>query len=292
MVKKLKFRKFRYLLLSLLCSQQIYAQVTTVQPSIMVIPFVQEGQDIRTTLDWSSDKRQIIAQVNGAFADKGYPTRDFYQVFKNISQNAVFEDDSQSDLKTQVIESSGADIYIEADVNVVRQNDGNSVRVVLKACDAATGKVLASKIGDSGKFYTDNIGKLGTKAVDKAMDGFLATLQQSFNDMMINGRSIVINLTFHENSDFDANTEVGNGDQLRDLLEEWMEDNAYRNYASPPRVVAKKMIWEDVRIPIRDSRGNNYSINTFARNLYKFLRSNNIDATRQVNGGTLYIQIN
>lgn len=279
-------------LLSLLFSSFVLAQVNTVQPSIMVVPFVPEGSDIRKSLDVSNDKRQVIAQISGAFADKGFATKDFYANFKSVSNNAAFEDDSQTDLKSQIIASSGADIFVEADISINRQSDGNSVRVVLKACEASTAKVLASKISDSGRFYTTDIGKLGAKAVEKAMEGFLATMQQSFNDIVVNGRSIVVNVSFNETSDYDTTSEVGDsGDELRDVLEEWMEKNSYKNYYHIQGTTTKKMIFDDIRIPLKDENGNNYNINKFSRSLANFFKSLGMSVDRDLNGGTLYIKV-
>lgn len=279
-------------MLSLLLSSLVLAQVNTVQPSIMVVPFVPEGTDIRKSLDVSNDKRQVIAQISGAFADKGFATKDFYANFKSVSNNAAFEDDSQTDLKSQIIASSGADIFVEADISINLQNDGNSVRLVLKACEASTAKVLASKIGDSGRFYTTDIGKLGAKAVEKAMEGFFATMQQSFNDIVMNGRSIVVNVSFNEMSDYDTTSEVGeSGDELRDVLEEWMEKNSYKNYYHIQGTTAKKMIFDDVRIPLKDENGNNYNINKFSRSLANFFKSMGLSVDRDLNGGTLYIKV-
>lgn len=279
-------------LLSLLVGSFVLAQVNTVQPSVMVVPFVPESADIRKILDVSNNKRQVIAQISGAFADKGFATKDFYANFKSISNNAAFEADSQTDLKSQIIASSGADIFVEVDININCQNEGNSVRVVLKAYEASTAKVLASKIGDSGKFYTTNIGKLGSKAVEKAMEGFLVTMQQSFNDIVVNGRSIVVNVSFNETSDYDTTSEVGDsGDELRDLLEEWMEKNSYKNYYHIQGTTAKKMIFDDVRIPLKDENGNNYNINKFSRSLANFFKGLGMSVERDLNGGTLYIKV-
>ena len=280
-------------LLGLIMSTFIYAQVNTVQPSIMVIPFVPEGADIRKSLDVSNDKRQVIAQISGAFADQGFATKDFYANFKGVSQNAAFEDDTQTDLKSQIIQSSGADIFVEADISINKQTDGNSVRVVIKACEASTAKVLASKIGDSGRFYTTDIGKLGAKAVEKAMAGFLTTMQQSFDDIVNNGRSIVINVSFSEMSDFDTSSKVGDsGEELRDVLEDWMEQNSYKNYYHIQGTTAKKMIFDDVRIPLKDpTTGNNYNINKFSRSLANFFKKYNMSVDRDMNGGTLYIKV-
>lgn len=279
-------------LLCLFVNSFVFAQVNTVQPSIMIVPFVPEGVDIRKSLDISNDKRQVIAQISGAFADKGFATKDFYANFKSVSNNAAFEDDSQTDLKSLIIASSGADIFVEADISINRQNDGNSVRVVLKAYEASTARVLASKIGDSGRFYTTDIGKLGAKAVEKAMEGFLTTMQQSFNDIVVNGTSIVINVSFNEMSDYDTTSEVGDsGDELRDVLEEWMENNSYKNYYHIQGTTAKKMIFDDVRIPLKDENGNNYNINKFSRSLANFFKGLGMSVDRDLNGGILYIKV-
>lgn len=280
-------------MLGLFISSVVMAQVNTVQPSIMVIPFVPEGADIRKALDVSNEKRQVIAAISGAFADKGFQTKDFYANFKAVTQNSAFEDGTKTDLKSQIIQSSGADIFVEADININKSGDGNSVRIVIKACEASTAKVLASKIGDSGKFYTTDYGKLGTKAVQKAMEGFLTTMQQSFNDMIANGRSIAVNITFSEMSDYDTTSEVGeDGYELRDLLELWMEENAYKNYYHIQGTTDKKMIFDEVRIPLKDpTTGRNYNINKFSMSLAKFFKDNGMQVDRNMNGGTLYITV-
>lgn len=280
-------------MLGLFFSTVAMAQVNTVQPSIMVIPFVPEGADIRKALDVSNEKRQVIAQISGAFADKGFATKDFYANFKSVSQNAAFEEGTKTDLKSQIIQNSGADIFVEADININKGNDGNSVRVVLKACESSTAKVLASKIGDSGKFYTTDYGKLGAKAVQKAMEGFLTTMQQSFNDMVENGRSIVVNITFDEMSDYDTATEIGeDGFELRDVLELWMEENAYKNYYHIQGTTDKKMIFDEVRIPLKDPKtGRNYNVNKFSMSLAMFFKQHGMQIERNLNGGTLYITV-
>ena len=286
-------KRFFLILLGLFISSVVMAQVNTVQPSIMVIPFVPEGADIRKALDVSNEKRQVIAQISGAFADKGFQTKDFYANFKTVTQNSAFEDGTKTDLKSQIIQSSGADIFVEADININKSGDGNSVRVVIKACEASISKVLASKIGDSGKFYTTDYGKLGAKAVQKAMEGFLTTMQQSFNDMIANGRSIVVNVTFSEMSDYDTTTELGeDGFELRDLLELWMEENAYKNYYHIQGTTDKKMVFDEVRIPLKDpTTGRNYNINKFSMSLASFFKKYGMQVDRNMNGGTLYITV-
>jgi hypothetical protein len=125
------------------------------------------------------------------------------------------------------------------------------------------------------------------------MEGFLTTMQQSFNDMIANGRSIVVNVTFSEMSDYDTTTELGeDGFELRDLLELWMEENAYKNYYHIQGTTDKKMVFDEVRIPLKDpTTGRNYNINKFSMSLVSFFKKYGMQVDRNMNGGTLYITV-
>jgi hypothetical protein len=102
----------------------------------------------------------------------------------------------------------------------------------------------------------------------------------------------VVNVSFGESSEFDTTSKVGDsGDELRDLLEEWMEDNAFKNYYHIQGTTAKKMIFDDVRIPLKDANGNNYNINKFSRSLANFFKTLGMSVDRDLNGGTLYIKV-
>ena len=65
--------------------------------------------------------------------------------------------DNKTDLKTQIVQQSGADIYVEAEMNVLLSGSGNSVKIILTAYEISTGNSLANKVGESNKFYTDDI---------------------------------------------------------------------------------------------------------------------------------------
>lgn len=285
-------RNFLFLL-GLYISSLVMAQVNTVQPTIMVVPFIKEGEDARKVLDDANDKRQVINAIEGAFSKRGYKTKNIYQVFKNQSQRVAFQDGAATDLVSKIVAASGADISIEADININQQSNGTSVRVGLSAREVSTSNVLASKIGDSGRFYTTDIGKLGEKAIEKGMDDFLATMQNSFNDMIVNGRSISVEISFDEMSDYDMSSEVGSsGDELRDVLEEWMEQNAYKNYYHIQGTTDKSMIFDEVRIPLKNENGTNYNASKFGKQLGDFFKNDlGLEVKRTVSVGKLFIMV-
>ena len=141
-------------------------QTVTVQPKIMVVPFVKEGEDIRNVLENDVNKRIVLTKIKEAFDSRGFTTVDFLGRLKALSKANGLAMDNQSDLKTMIIQQSGADIYVDAEIDVVLSGSGNGVKVIMTAYDTSTGNSLANKVGDSGKFYTDDIGRLASKAVE------------------------------------------------------------------------------------------------------------------------------
>ena len=168
----------------------------TVQPKIMVVPFVKENEDLRTILEEDADKRIIITKIKEAFDSRGFTTVDFFGKLKSISSGDAMASDHQQDLKSMIITNSGADIYVDAEMIVNMSGSGNSVKVIVTAYDASTGNSLSNKVGESGKFYTDDIGRLGSKAIESCAEDFLNVMQMKFNDIVENGRSINLLIGF------------------------------------------------------------------------------------------------
>ena len=267
--------------------------VVTVQPKIMVIPYTKEGEDIRSVLEEDVNKRITLTKIKEAFDSRGFTTVDFTARLKAMSQSAVFNADNQSDLKSQLIEMSGADIYVEAEMDILFSESGNSVKVIISAYDVSTGASLANKVGESGKFYTDDIGKLASKAISTCAEEFLNTIQMKFTDIVENGRSLIINFGFDEASAYLMSSEVGSqGLQLSDEIELWMEENAYKNNYHIQGTTDKQMIFDDVRIPLKDPKnGSNYNANKFALAIFKFMKSLGLQIQRDIKGTTVYITI-
>ena len=282
-----------YFLFSISVFMGFAQDVVTVQPKIMVIPYTKEGEDIRSVLEEDVNKRITLTKIKEAFDSRGFTTVDFTARLKAMSQSAVFNADNQSDLKSQLIEMSGADIYVEAEMDILFSESGNSVKVIISAYDVSTGASLANKVGESGKFYTDDIGKLASKAISTCAEEFLNTIQMKFTDIVENGRSLIISFGFDEASAYLMSSEVGSqGLQLSDEIELWMEENAYKNNYHIQGTTDKQMIFDDVRIPLKDPKnGSNYNANKFALAIFKFMKSLGLHIQRDIKGTTVYITI-
>ncbi len=280
------------MLFALMPTAGITAQ-NTVQPKIMVIPYVKQGEDLRTVLESDVNKRIVITKIKEAFDNRGFTTVDFVAKMKAISSDAAMTSDNQTDLKTMIVQQSGADIYVETEVDVLMSPSGNSVKIIVTGFECSTGNSLSNKVGESGKFYTDDIGKLASKAIESIAEDFLNTMQLKFTDIVNNGRSVMINFGFADDSQLLMSSEVGaQGLQLSDEIEMWMEAHAFKNNYHIQATTDRQMIFDDVRIPLKDpNTGNNYNTNKFALEILKFMRSLGIQIQRDVKGSTIYITI-
>jgi len=267
-------------------------QVVTVQPKIMVIPYTKEGEDLRTILEQDENKRIAITKIKEGFDSRGFTTVDFVARLKAAKDNNVFTSDNQTDIKTMIVEMSGADVYVQAEVIVEKGQSGNSVKLILTAYEISTGNSLANKIGESGRFYTDDFNKLSSKAVESCVEDFLNVIQSKFTDIVNNGKSIMVDISFDPGSNYKMSSEVGDGLPLSDQIELWMEENAFKNNYHIQGTTDVRMIFDDVRIPLKDqSTGNNYNTNRFGLEMYRFFQKLGISIGRDIKGNTLYITI-
>lgn len=268
-------------------------QVATVQPKIMVIPYTKEGEDLRIVLENDENKRIAIAKIKEGFDNRGFTTVDFIAKLKAAKDNNVFTSDNQTDIKSQIIQMSGADVYVQAEVIVEKGQSGNSVKLILTAYEASTGNSLSNKVGESGKFYTDDFNKLASKAVESCVEDFLNVMQTKFTDIVNNGKSVIIDISFSADSKYKMSSEIGSDAlPLSDQIEMWMEKNSFKNNYHIQGTTDLKMILDDVKIPLKDqATGNNYNPNKFALELFKFFKGLGLQPGKDVKGSTIYITI-
>ena len=256
----------------------IFAQ-SVVQPKIMVIPYTKEGEDIRTVLEADENKRIVLTKIKEAFDERGVTTIDFIAKLKAMESGNVFNLENKQDAKSLIIDMSGADIYVESEIICLQ--------------GASSGKTESRvKIGESGTFYTNDIGKLGMKAISSCADDFLRIMQEKFSSITENGRSLMLQIGFDENSQYTMESEVGTqGFQLQDEIELWVEEHSYNGNYHLQGVSPMKMVFDDVKLPLTDETGKNYSTSKFGMEMLRFFRSLNLPISRSNKGNTLYITI-
>ncbi|HUR00753.1 MAG TPA: DUF6175 family protein [Gemmatimonadaceae bacterium] len=266
---------------------------TVPQPRIMVIPRVNEGQDIRRVLDSDLLLRVALAKVKEAYDARGFTTVDFVGRLKAANDNGLFTSQSQSDIKEQIIQLSGADIYIEVEPSTTSVEGGPSAIVVLGAYEASTGNSLASTVGNSGVFRGATDPQLIQRAVTSAMDGFLDAMQSKFLVMLDEGHAILVDVGLQQgiHTTFDSPF-MGKEGSLAELLESWISNNSLRNNYHLQGTTQNRMVFDDVRIPLRDPRtGRSYGASQFGNQLAAYMRTLGLTVSRDIKSSTLVITV-
>lgn len=278
--------------ISMLILSTVWAAAGNVQPKIMVVPYVKEGEDIRTVLEQDPNKRVILTKIKEAFDSRGFTTVDFLGKLKAASVQTGLASEQQQDLKSMIISNSGADIYVDAEMITNFSSSGNSVRVIVTAYDISTGNSLSNKVGESGKFYTDDIGRLGSKAIESCAEDFLNIMQTKFNDILETGRSINLTIGFAEDSEKNMNSEIGDeGLTIADHIELWLGENAYQGNYHIQGTTSTQMIVDDLKLPLTSENGSTYNINKFGLEFLKFSRQLGLKITRDISNNSLIITI-
>jgi len=269
-------------------------KVNQIQPKIMVIPFTRESEDIRTVIDTNTKVRIAINKVKEAFDKRGFTTVDFLAKLKAAKETGVFTSENKMDIKTQIIQFSGADIYVMVDLIFTRTSTGNSVSLNLSGNEASTGNSIANKTGTTNKFYTEDINMLSQKAAESIADEFLDIMQTKFNDIVENGKSITVNISFSSNAIRNMDSELGpSATPLADLLRVWMSENAYKGVFNDQGYSSNLYNFSDVRIPLKNqTNGRNYTTGEFALLLYNYIKSLGLSPKKSVQLNKIYITIN
>lgn len=259
-------------------------------PTIMVIPYANQGEDLRTLVEKDVNKRIVLNKIREAFDVAGYTTIDFVARLKAISNNDIFMEGSQTDIKNTLIQNSGSDVYIEAEIIIMN----NSVKIILTGYDTSTGASLANVVGESGTFPGMNdYGKLGQAAIDNCSGEFISFLNEKIADQGENGKAVVLNISVDETSKITLETEVGTqGLPLSDEIELWVDEHSYKSNYHLQGSTKTLMVFDEIRIAPKDEKeANNYNASKFSLDFLKLMRELGVSIQREIKGNTIYVKI-
>ena len=278
-----------FMMLTVLAQEK---EQVTIQPTIMAIPFAAEGRSTRSLYEFNELNRIAITKVKEAFDQRGVNTIDFRAKLKQAQNAEVMTEDQEWTLKDEVIKMSGADIYVEVEANSDRSKTGNSVTCIMTAFDAFSGESLANKVSTSPRFKTDNFEKLTAKAVEAEVDNLLNTIQDKFNNIIKTGRTITMEVGIEIGSDITLDSEVDDsGLYLSEIIEEWVEENAYNNYFHLQGQSDTRMFFDIIKVPLKQDNGSNYRVSKFVIALRKFLKSKDVKVDRSIVGSAITVTL-
>jgi len=249
---------------------------------------------MRTILEGDPLRRVAVTTVKEGFDNLGFSTVDARGVMDAVSRAGALTIDAESDFKTQVIEQSRADIYVEVEVLQTETNgDELAASAIRTAYLTTNGLSLANSIGYSGRFRGVAEERLVGRAAGDELDAFLATMQRGFDDVVANGAVVAVEITVAQGADYDLASEVGpDNDQLGFVIEDWFADNAWYGDYNISGSTDVRMILDAVKIPLRDPETcRNYNPSQFSRELIRYLRTLDVRARQTISRGMIIIEI-
>ena len=232
-------------------------------PSLMVIPAdswcaangYMKSENGRQVPDYekawqgSQDLFNVVAKIGELMTDRGFPLKDMSQSLKNIAQVR-------------------ADILMEVGWKVNKTGPKQSITYTLRGVDAYTHKQVAAGSGTGQPSFTAELPILIEEAVLERMDNFADQLQAHFDDLLQNGREISV---FIKTANKIKLSQEYHGEELTDIIEEWMAQNAVECRYSQNNVTDTTMDFEQVRIPVSGDNGTALDARHFITGLRKML---------------------
>lgn len=258
------------------CKQHNFTKTFDNQGTEEVIP------DYQKALSTDKDLNNVISKINILMADRGFPLQDMQQSQKSI--NNISAEDRLLTSRTSgatIAESpldrlrrtAKADILLEVDWTISEVGPKKTVTYNLKGLDAYSNKQVAGAQGTGAPSFSAEVPVLLEEAVQDNMDNFTAQLQAHFDDMMANGREVVIDVRVFDNGSGLTLEEEFNGTELSEIIDNWMAENTVNHRFSKADATENYINYDQVRIPLYKANGMPQDTNDFTRTLAKFLRN-------------------
>ena len=230
----------------------------------------------------NSELKNVIIQINGLFVNLGFPLESAED---NISGNDEEEDEEEF----MESEESGAgitktsydilmnkfkpDITIKLGWEVNEMGFNQSITYRLEAVDSYSNKSVASVIG-TGPVMKCNvpISVMLEQSVNDKMPAFTEQIRSYFNTLQSEGREISLRVKIWENAGFSLSTEFG-GKELGDIIKEWLSDNTINHKFTRVNATPNMVRYRQIRIPLKNSIGEEYDATEFVQNLRDYLSS-------------------
>lgn len=258
------------------CKQHNFTKTFDNQGTEEIIP------DYQKALSTDKDLNNVISKINILMADRGFPLQDMQQSLKSI--NNISTEDRLLTSRTSgatIAESpldrlrrtAKADILLEVDWTISEVGPKKTVTYNLKGLDAYSNKQVAGAQGTGAPSFSAEVPVLLEEAVQDNMDNFTAQLQAHFDDMMANGREVVIDVRVFDNGSGLTLEEEFNGTELSEIIDDWMAENTVNHRFSKADATENYINYDQVRIPLYKANGMPQDTNDFTRTLAKFLRN-------------------
>jgi hypothetical protein len=271
------------------CNQNNFIQTFNNQGTEVMVP------DYKKALQSDPTLLQVISQLNGMMAEKGFPLVNLESKLKQLEAESAEDamrvsSKTGGELQTSPIDQlkmvAKADIWMQI-TYTVNGRGMQSIQFNLQGLDAYTNKQVATAVGN-GEPSSGSVPELMEEAVNAHLDNFCSTLMDHFDDMFANGREVIMRIKVWDDWGEDLETEDYGDDELGILIEDWVSDNTVNGVYNLTTATENIMLFEQCRIPlfyIRKEKERAYDVRRFGSDLRSYLSKElGVESKRESDG--------
>lgn len=256
------------------CTKNGYMLEYDNQGTIVKVP------DYKRAFQEDANLLSVIAKINGLMADRGFPLKNMESAIKTLesesAENAMTTSKTGAGINESPVDKlkkvAKADIIMQLTWTLNQAGPKKSVTFTLQGLDAYTDKQIATATGTGAPTFTSELPLLLEESVLTHIDGFNSSLQKHFEDMFENGREIIVRLKKFDSWSGDFEKEY-DGKELGTIIEDWMSQNTVKGRFSTSDATENMMLFEQVRIPLYDTKGKAIDARGFLKGLQEYLKN-------------------
>jgi hypothetical protein len=235
--------------------------------------------DYKKALQEDANLILVISKINELMADRGFPLKNLESILKSLenqsAEDALLMSSEGAEINENPIDKlkkvAKADIIIQMTYTIKSVGPKNTVTFNLQGIDSYTNKQIAGSSGTGAPSFTAEIPVLLAEAVVANIDLYNVQLQNHFDDMFENGREVILRVLTWNNWAHNLESEDFGGDMLSNIIENWVHENTVKNRFSTLDATENMMVFEQVRIPLFNEKGQATDSRRWAFNLKKYL---------------------
>ncbi len=235
--------------------------------------------DYKKALQEDANLILVISKINELMADRGFPLKNLESILKSLenqsAEDALLMNSEGAEINENPIDKlkkvAKADIIIQMTYTIKSVGPKNTVTFNLQGIDSYTNKQIAGSSGTGAPSFTAEIPVLLAEAVVANIDLYNVQLQNHFDDMFENGREVILRVLTWNNWAHNLESEDFGGDMLSNIIENWVHENTVKNRFSTLDATENMMVFEQVRIPLFNEKGQATDTRRWAFNLKKYL---------------------
>ena len=215
------------------------------QPVIMALPGSKDGKDPLTMFKEDPVIQAAATAINQVLTERKMEVRDLKQQIANFDRLRAKMSSLQGDPNAMIAANTGADVYLEFSLELIREGPGKKARVDITVKETATAKLLGAGTGTSSAMVTSDISSLAQIAVNNCIDRIMEQIRGYWADVPKTGKPVIFTMTSKSEA---LNRPTASGKRIDRELTAIMKENtiSYRREMSTGKTIMFNPVYVDI----------------------------------------------